>query len=130
MIRGSERLVKVDPKLRSVLEAAGAKWDLIVLETERTPERQQQLVNSGASKTMDSMHLVQADGLVHAADVAPWPVDWNDKSRFYYLGGYVLAEADRLGVRVRWGGDWNTNTEVKDQTFNDLDHFETPIGVA
>lgn len=65
-----------------------------------------------------------------AADVAPYPVDWNDIHRFYFFAGQVMAVAEALyhqGVmehRVRWGGDWDGDTEVKDNRFNDLVHFE------
>ena len=30
-----------------------------------------------------------------------------------------------LGItNIHWGGDWDRDTEVNDQTFNDLAHFE------
>ena len=69
-----------------------------------------------------------------AVDVIPYPVDWQDIKRFYLFGGYVLATARHLydaglvSHRLRWGGDWDVDTEVTDQKFNDLPHFEL-IGV-
>ena len=65
-----------------------------------------------------------------AADVAPWPIDWKDTERFYFFAGYVLATADQLlaeGIinhKVRWGGDWDSDKDIRDQRFNDLPHFE------
>ncbi len=65
-----------------------------------------------------------------AADVVPWPVDWEDHRRFYIFGGIVLATAVRLlhtndiHHRIRWGGDWDGDLEIKDQSFHDLPHFE------
>lgn len=65
-----------------------------------------------------------------AADVVPYPLDWEDTNRFYFFGGFVLGVAARLydeGIidhRIRWGGDWDNDTETRDQSFNDLPHFE------
>lgn len=65
-----------------------------------------------------------------AADVYPCPIDLNDISRFYYFAGFVKGIAATLKADgkithdIRWGGDWNNNTEIKDNHFNDLVHFE------
>lgn len=59
-----------------------------------------------------------------AVDVAPWPIDWDDLKRFYLLAGYVIATADQMGLTVRWGGDWDGDKMLDDQTFNDLPHWE------
>ena len=49
--------------------------------------------------------------------------------RFYDFGGYVVGAAHRLGVPIRWGGDWDQDHDVfDDQTFQDLVHFEIPRG--
>jgi len=64
----------------------------------------------------------------------PYPVDWEDTKRFYHFGGYVLGVASELFKRgeithrLRWGGDWDGDTDVSDQQFNDLPHFEL-IGI-
>ena len=70
----------------------------------------------------------------YAADVYPWEpkviVDWNDNQRFHYFGGYVMGIANmlknegRITHLVRWGGDWNMNTQIKDERFRDTGHFE------
>jgi peptidoglycan L-alanyl-D-glutamate endopeptidase CwlK len=65
-----------------------------------------------------------------AIDVIPWPVDWHDLKRMHYFAGYVKATAEQLkkdqliSHDIRWGGDWDSDTEVNDQTFIDLPHFE------
>lgn len=59
-----------------------------------------------------------------AVDVAPAPIDWNDLERFVFFAGYVKCTADRLGIRIRWGGDWNSDTRTKDEKFRDYPHFE------
>ena len=57
-------------------------------------------------------------------DVAPYQIDWQDKDRFYYFAGIVKGVALKLNIPIRWGGDWDSDTQVKDQTFFDLPHFE------
>lgn len=65
-----------------------------------------------------------------AIDFAPWPFDWNDAPSFRYFAGYVVGVADMLfeiGAikhRIRWGGDWDMDNDLSDNTFNDLVHFE------
>ena len=61
-------------------------------------------------------------------DAVPFPIDWNDKIRFYHFAGYVLGVAKTLGIKIRWGGDWNSNLNFKDEKFMDLPHFELVEG--
>ncbi len=61
-----------------------------------------------------------------AADVAPWI---NGKVSFesrqcYHFAGYVQAIADRLGIKIKLGADWDMDNDVNDQTFRDIIHFE------
>lgn len=44
--------------------------------------------------------------------------------RFYYFGGFAKGVAEVGGVPLRWGGDWDSDTFVDDQRFDDLVHFE------
>ena len=32
--------------------------------------------------------------------------------------------AKSMGITLRWGGDWDMDTQVKDNKFDDLVHFE------
>ena len=63
-------------------------------------------------------------------DIAPYPIDWESRDDFHYLGGFVLGIAASQGVDVRWGGDWNGSSlkesarTTKDNNFDDLVHFE------
>jgi len=70
-----------------------------------------------------------------AADIAPYPIDWEDSGRFYFFAGYVSCVAVKLFAegkithRVRWGGDWDSDRHMDDQSFDDLVHFElVPMG--
>jgi len=64
-----------------------------------------------------------------AVDVAPYPIEWHKTDGVYtkemiFFGGYVMGTAERMGINVRWGGDWNVNMQVGDNKFDDLAHFE------
>ena len=132
LLGNSEKiLLTANPFLQQLFREVARTWDLTVLEGVRTLERQKELVASGASKTLNSRHLAQSDGLAAAVDVAPRgltaTVVWQDSALFYYFGGYVMRTAEDHGIEIRWGGDWDGDHQVKDQTFNDLVHFEIPV---
>ena len=114
-----DRLEGVDQQLRALAFKALEVQDLTILEGVRSMEKQKQLFREGKSKTLDSKHLSGK-----AIDIAPYPIDWNDRERFYYLAGIIKGIANELGINVRWGGDWDSDNDFKDQTFDDLVHFE------
>lgn len=59
-----------------------------------------------------------------AVDVVPYPIDWSDVKRMQFFSGYVLGVASALGIGVEWGGDWDSDTDLNDQVFNDYPHFQ------
>lgn len=119
--KSKERLSTVKPELQSVVKKAfeTVPFDVTVLEGIRTVERQKELVAKGASKTMNSKHITG-----DAVDLAPYPIDWDDKSRFNELSKHMLQAASELGIKIRWGGDWNMDGDWKDESFYDGPHFE------
>ena len=64
-----------------------------------------------------------------AIDAIPYPIDWKDTKRMYYFAGHVkmiayqLKKEGLITHNIGWGGDWDNDTEVQDQTFMDLAHF-------
>jgi hypothetical protein len=62
-----------------------------------------------------------------AVDAGPWPIGdryWDDRERFTLFAGIVIGYARAKGILLRWGGNWDRDTEVADNTFDDLVHFE------
>ena len=113
--RSVERLQGVHPDLVKVVERAieMSPVDFTVLEGLRSPERQQTLVASGASQTLNSRHITG-----HAVDLGAWvdnQVDWS-WPLYHKIANAMKAAANELGVAIVWGGDW--------KTFNDGPHFE------
>jgi len=101
--------------------------DITIISGKRGEEEQNWLYRNGFSKKMfpNSKHNSEVnDTLSEAVDIAPYPVDWEDKEKFYYVAGHVMAVADGRSVALRWGGDWDMDDDLHDQTFMDLGHFE------
>ena len=123
--RSKERLKGVDAKLQNVLNEVVKYFDITIIEGLRSQERQNELVAQGKSKTKFGKHV---EG--KAVDIAPYPIDWNARADFHYLGGFMLGMAASMGIKIRWGGDWNASSlfkgqrTTKDNNFDDLVHFE------
>lgn len=103
-------LAYAHPDLKRVVLAAIeiSKQDFAVHDCLRTIEEQRQMVASGASQTMESLHLKQPDGYSHAVDLYPY---LNGKLRGEWSLIWPVAKAmqnasARLGVKLRWGGAW------------------------
>jgi len=117
--RSKERLKGVNSKLINVLNELIKIMDVTIIEGLRTEARQNELVAQGKSKTKYSKHL---EG--KAVDLAPYPIDWDDRERFHYMGGMIRGIGKQMKVNIRWGGDWDSDGEIKDNGFDDLVHVE------
>ena len=128
-----ERLDGLDPLLRQVLDRALSYQilDISIIQTVRSKEEQDEYFRTGKSKVKwpNGKHNVTEDSpLAKAADVAPYipgrGVSWN-KLHCCVLAGIILAAAKEEEVAIRWGGNWDMDSEpITDQDFQDLVHFE------
>ena len=98
-------------------------YDCTVICGHRGQAEQDQAYHDGRSKLRfpESKHN-KTPSL--AADVVPYPIDWNDIERFYMFVGIVRGIAAMMEIPIRCGADWDGDMEVKDQNFHDLPHFE------
>jgi len=117
--RSKERLKGVDTKLVNVLNELVKIMDVTIIEGLRSEERQEKLLKEGKTKTRFSKHI---EG--KAVDLAPYPIDWEDRERFHYMGGMLRGIAHEMDVKIRWGGDWDSDGEIADNSFDDLVHVE------
>ena len=111
-----ERLVKI---FNEVIKTV----DCSVLEGHRGESRQDRFYKEGKSKVKYPNGRHNKLPSV-ACDVVPYPIDWDDRERFHLFAGFVLGIAKSMGIKLRWGGDWNMNWEVDDNKFDDFPHFE------
>ena len=117
--KSKERLKGVDHRLIKVLDELIKIMDVTIIEGLRSEERQKELLEKGATKVKYSRHM---EG--KAVDLAPYPIDWENRDGFHYMGGMIRGIAHQLGLKIRWGGDWNSDGDVKDNGFDDLVHIE------
>jgi len=106
--------------------------DFMVLEGVRTPERQRQLYAQGRTKpgnkvtwTLNSNHFINPKtGKGHAVDLVPYPVDWNDLAKFDAINDAMQTAAKELGVKLRWGADWDRDGKPRERGESDSPHWE------
>ncbi len=118
-----ERLATCDEKLQDVFNEVIKYVDCSVLEGHRDERKQDKYFEEGKTKVRYPMGRHNSKPS-RAVDVVPYPVDWEDRERFHLFAGFVLGMARRMGISLRWGGDWNMNFEVDDNKFDDFPHFE------
>lgn len=113
--RDITRLAKAHPDLKKIVARAAdiTTIPFVVLQADRTLAQQKANVAKGVSWTMRSRHLIGADGMVYAVDIAPtvggqvswsWPL-------YYKLAPIMKQAAKDVGVPVEWGGDWKKNKD-------------------
>jgi len=122
-LKSQDRLDTCHPDLIRLFNEVIKTRDCKILCGRREKSEQDRLFKEGKSR-------VQYPNSAHnrfpsrGVDVAPYPIDWEDTGRFYIFVGYVQATAERLGISIRCGADWDGDTRTTDQKFNDLVHFE------
>jgi len=121
--KSKEALETCDIELNELFNEVIEHFDCTVLAGHRTEEEQNKAFRSNMStlRWPDSKHNIKPS---RAIDVVPYPIDWENLNRFYFFGGYVKGIAEKRGIKIRWGGDWDNDTLTNDQKFMDLPHFE------
>ena len=130
--------------LQSLFNAVVMEYDCSIIQGHRGEEEQNKYFDKGVSKVRypDGKHnkipseAVDAGPFIPGRNI-PWPqtpTDWNDKTQrnnyvkdmmqFAHFGGYVQGRADAIGIPIRWGGDWDRDNDLRDNSFDDLVHFE------
>lgn len=128
-LRSLDNLESCHPDLQLVCNQVIQVFDFSVLEGHRGKREQNHYLAEGKSQLAwpNSKHNSIPS---MAVDVAPYPIDWNNRSRFILLAGYMMMAAEilySLGIishKLRWGGDWDMDQNPENETFHDLGHFE------
>ena len=122
-ITSVQKLSTCDLRIRENIEEAIKITDFTVICGHRTIEEQADLFQSGRSqkKAGDSEHNIFPS---RAIDLAPYPIDFADRDRFFFLAGVIKATASKLNIQIRMGCDWNGDGQFRPEKFQDLGHFE------
>jgi peptidoglycan LD-endopeptidase CwlK len=112
-----------DKRLQKLFNEVIKHFDCSIIGGYRSDSEQDYYFKKGLTKLSKgkSKHNLQPS---QAVDVCPYPIDWNNHKRYILLAGYVKGIASQMNIKIRWGGDWDSDNIMKDQTFNDLPHFE------
>lgn len=120
-------LESVHPKLRLIVMTVIIYQNVTIREGYRDQETQERKFAENLTKVHwpNSRHNSYPSRAIH---ILPYPVDWSQDYRnlvrYYHLAGRVKQIADALGIRIRWGGDWDSDLDFSDQKFDDLGHYE------
>ena len=124
--RSQEVYDELDERLqRIVTRVRDEVCDISLTEGYRSPSRQHELFKQGKSKIAWGGKHNQTPSL--AVDCQPYPFSKRKEKQWAQLA-YMAAHAIRIGIEegvvIRWGGDWNQNGDLTDQTWDDLFHLE------
>lgn len=126
-----KRLEGVDNHLIAVVQRAIqiSKVDFTVTEGLRTKQRQAELYAQGRTKpgrvvtgTMNSKHITG-----HAVDLCPYhdgELKWGNIDLFDQVGLAMFRAASEIGVKIRWGADWDRDGNLREKGETDSPHFE------
>lgn len=129
--RSEQRLIGVNAALVNAIRRAAKRvpFDLFVVEGVRTKARQAEFFAQGRTKpgpkvtwTLESKHI---EG--RAVDLAPMidgVIDWNDPKKFDQIAQAMFAAAKELGIKIRWGADWDMDGNPRERGESDSPHFE------
>lgn len=105
--RSLDNLAECHKDLRRVAEEAIKTFNFTVICGHRGKKEQDEAYATGKSKVRypNSKHNKRPS---HAFDAVPVPLDWNDKASFNAMGRAFKAAANRVGVGIKWGGDFKS----------------------
>lgn len=110
-----DNLAECHPDLQKVAREAIKHFDFRVICGHRGKSAQDKAYAEGRSKVKfpNSKHNKTPS---HAFDAVPVPLDWSDIKSFHTMAGHMKAAAQKVGVKITWGGDF--------KGFFDGPHFE------
>jgi len=130
------KLLTVDKQLQALFNEVIKHADCTIVCGLRTVDEQRMLYAQGRTMPgpiitncdgirIRSNHQINDQGICTAVDVVPFPIDWKDRDRFYHFAGVVRGIAAMMEIPVEWGGDWDSDYILDDQSFYDLPHYQT-----
>lgn len=124
--QSNKNLDTTHPKLQTLFREVVKTQDCSIICGSRNEEEQTIAFLAGRSKLPfpKGAHNKKPSAAVDALPYPFKPTDWKDLGKLYIFVGYVKATADRLGIKIRCGADWDGDGNTKDQNFHDLPHFE------
>lgn len=116
--KSKSQLASCDCRLQFLMNKAIEVYDFSVLCGYRNQEDQDKAYEEGFSKVMypNGRHNKKPS---LAVDLAPYPINFEDITRFKELAWLIKGLAAAYGIEIKWGGDF--------KGFPDWGHFELPV---
>lgn len=122
-----EKLATCHPDLQRLFGEVIKHVDCTVICGHRGKAEQDAAVAAGNSKVRwpnGKHNKVPAE----AVDVMPFPVDWSDSpaniEHLNYFAGIVQGLALSMGIKIRWGHDWDQDEKPDEKGLVDRPHYE------
>ena len=123
-------LATIHPDLQIIMDDALATgiMDFSIIEGYRDKAKQNRYFNMDPPRSRvtwpNGKHNKIPSDAVDAAPYINGKSSWN-KLHCCVLAGIILACAAKRGIKLRWGGNWDMDSEpITDQNFQDLVHYE------
>lgn len=127
--RSLQRSNGVDPRLINLIMLAIKRtpidFGVAYQGGKRTASEQHQLFLEGFSKC-DGYEKLSKHQSGNAIDLIVFVGNKvvDNKEMLCVIAGVMFACAKELNIKIRWGLDWNENSDIRDNTFNDIYHYE------
>ena len=123
----TRHLETCDPRLQAVFNEVIKHFDCSVICGYRNEADQNDAFAKGRSK-LKFPHGNHNKSPSRAVDVMPYPVNWSGASgnveQITLFAGFVLGVAATMGIKIRWGHDWNRDMKPDVRGFVDRPHYE------
>ncbi|EAT0097321.1 M15 family peptidase [Salmonella enterica] len=112
------QLDTVDPRLKAlaIQVLSISPIDFTIVQGRRTVAQSAQNIKNGTSFLSDPSKSKHVTG--EAIDFAPYvngKLDWDDREKFWTIAKLFKQEAEKIGIKVRLGADWNGSGSYKDE---------------
>lgn len=126
--KSTRELATCHPDIQRVFNEVIKHVDCSILEGHRPEGRQNMLFDQGKSKLRwpngkhNSKPSRAVDAMPYFHDIKN--ISWERLEELRAFAYFVLGVAAAMGIKMRWGGDWNSNLKSSDERFYDGPHFE------
>jgi peptidoglycan L-alanyl-D-glutamate endopeptidase CwlK len=130
----SDKLAQVHPDLRTIFyKVLALGYDHLIADSYRTKAKQHEYFTSIPQLSKVDYPTVHNTRPSMAVDVYVYEhdkgADYDEKQSADFAGfvkgvALMLLEDGEITHKIRCGNDWNRNSDVNDQLFNDPGHFE------
>ncbi len=112
------QLDTVDPRLKAlaIQVLSVSPLDFTIVQGRRTVAQSAENIKNGTSFLSDPSKSKHVTG--EAIDFAPYingGIDWNNRENFWTIAKLFKQEAEKMGIKVRLGADWNNSGSYKDE---------------